>query len=158
MVKERLMPFVSGSASKTADASADSLHPPPSNSSSDLSSTASAREGSNPTTLTRREHDDRRTLFHPIVEIDDILVGHAYATGRNGLADIFRLVGAVYAVQGILVALVKVQRSRAERIFRAALYAMRVGTEPRLNFRRRDPIRPFRHSADSRDAGPGHRF
>ena len=74
---------------------------------------------------TWREDDDDCAWLHPIHEIDDVLVGHADAAGRDGLADIFRLVGAVDAVQGVLVALVKVDRPRAERIFRPP--AMRLG-------------------------------
>src|SRR6266446_2880771 len=50
-------------------------------------------------TPARREDDDDRALLHPVDEIDDILVGHADTAGRDGLADIFGLVGAVDAVQ-----------------------------------------------------------
>jgi hypothetical protein len=46
-------------------------------------------------TPTWREDDDDRAWLHPIHEIDDILVGHTDASGRDGLADIFWLVGAV---------------------------------------------------------------
>src|SRR5258708_9872203 len=81
--------------------------------------------------LIRREHDDGRTRLHPIEEIDDILVGHADAAGRYRLADIFRLVGAVDAVQGVLVARVKVERPRAEWIGRTSWNARRVGAQPR---------------------------
>jgi hypothetical protein len=44
-------------------------------------------------------HDDRRADTYAGVEIDDILIHHADAAGRNGLADGMRLVGAVDAVK-----------------------------------------------------------
>src|ERR1700733_12063927 len=105
---------------------------------------AATYRGPCPSTLTRREDDDGRALLHAIKEIDDILIGHANAAGRYGLADIFRLVGAVYTIQRVLVALVKVERPRAERIGRPSRNAWWVRTETRLNLRRRDPVRPFR--------------
>src|SRR5262249_29677744 len=109
-------------------------------------------------TPTRREDDDDRAGLHPIHEIDDVLVGHADAARRDGMADIFRLVGAVDAVQGVLVALVKVDRPRAQRIGRASGNALWVGAEPGLDLRRRDPIRPFSYVANRSDARPGQRF
>src|SRR5690349_17990288 len=42
-------------------------------------------------TPTWREDDDDRARLHPIHEVDDVLVGHADAAGRDGLANIFRL-------------------------------------------------------------------
>src|SRR5438105_12671143 len=44
--------------------------------------------------LSRSENDDRRSHLHPVIEINDVLIGHAYAAGRYGSADIFRLIGA----------------------------------------------------------------
>src|SRR5205807_9047142 len=76
----------------------------------------------------------------------------------DGLADIFRLIGAVDAVQGILVALVEIERPRPQRIGWTAGNARRVRAEPRLNLRRWDPIGPFSHAADRGDAGEGQRF
>src|SRR5215207_4425753 len=107
---------------------------------------------------TWREDDDDCAWRHPIREIDDVLVGHADAAGRDGLADIFRLVGAMDAVQGVLVALVKVNRPRAERIFRTSGDALWVRPKPGLDLRRRNPVRPFSHTANRGDAGPGQRF
>src|ERR1700721_2284956 len=95
-----------------------------------------SRGGPPPSTLTWREDDDGRALLHPIKEIDDILVGHADAAGRYGLTDIFRLVGAVDAIQGVLVALVEVERPRAQRISRTSWNACRVWAEPGLHLRR----------------------
>src|ERR1700731_5486245 len=74
------------------------------------------------------------------------------------MADIFRLVGAMDAVQGVLVALIEVERPRAQRISRTSWNACRVWAEPGLNLRRRDPIRPLSHAADRGDTGPGQRF
>src|SRR5437667_8258142 len=74
------------------------------------------------------------------------------------MADIFRLVGAVDAVQGVLVALVKIDRPRAQRISRASGNALWVGAEPSLDLRRRDPIRPVGYMANRSDAGPGQCF
>ena len=91
----------------------------------------------------RREDDDDRARLHPVHEIDDVLVEHADAARRDGLADIFRLVGAVDAVQRVLVALVEVERPRAQRIGRTSGNALRVGAEPRLDIRRRNPVGPF---------------
>src|SRR5215216_2327927 len=104
-------------------------------------------------TPTWREDDDDRAQLHPIHEIDDVLVGHADASGRNGLADIFRPVGAVDAVQGVLVALVKVNRPRAERIFRTSGDALWVRAKPSLDLRRRNPVRPFSHTTNRSDPG-----
>src|ERR1043166_2726351 len=74
------------------------------------------------------------------------------------MADILRLVGAVDAVQGVLVALIKVDRPRAQRIGRASGNALWVGAEPSLDLRRRDPIRPLSYVANRSDAGPRQSF
>ena len=49
-----------------------------------------------------REHDDNCADPDPIVEVDDILIGHADAARRDGSADIFGLVGAVNTVPCVL--------------------------------------------------------
>src|SRR4029079_15730426 len=43
--------------------------------------------------LMRRKDDDHSAGLHPVVEIDDVLIGHADAAGRNRLTDILRLIG-----------------------------------------------------------------
>src|SRR5580765_4603150 len=96
----------------------------------------------------RREHDDDPAWLQPIHEIDDILVGHADAAGRDGMANVFRLIGAVDTVQRVLVALVKIDRPRTERISRTACNALGVRTEPGLDLRRGDPVRPFSYTAN----------
>ncbi len=69
-----------------------------------------SRRGSAPCAIVRgialpeRQHHDRRAELDPVVQVDDILVGHADAAGRNRRADVFRLVGAVDAVQRVPVA------------------------------------------------------
>ena len=50
----------------------------------------------------RREDDDNRSRLHPVREIDDVFVEHADAAGRDGLTDIFRLVGTVDAIERVL--------------------------------------------------------
>src|SRR5579871_3233707 len=108
--------------------------------------------------MARWTDDNGRTELHLSKEIDDILVGHADATGRNRLTNIFRLVRSVDAVQRVLAALEKVECPRAKRVGRTSRNACRIGTEPRLNFRGWDPVGPFGHAADRGDARPGHRF
>src|ERR1700692_3212232 len=109
-------------------------------------------------TPARRQHDDGRAWLHPIEEIDDVGIVHADAAGRNGLADIFGLVGAVDAVERVLVALVEIERPRTQRVRRASGNALGIGTEPRLNLRRRNPVRPFSGAANRGDTGKGQRF
>src|SRR5450759_1533834 len=53
--------------------------------------------------LVRRQHHHHGAVLVALVEGDDVLVGHADVTRGNRLADIFRLVGAVDAVEGVLV-------------------------------------------------------
>jgi len=51
---------------------------------------------------TCREHDDNCADLDPIVEVDDVLIGHADAARRDGSANIFGLVGAVNTVPCVL--------------------------------------------------------
>ena len=55
--------------------------------------------------LALRQHDHRGAEFHAVVEVDHVLIGHADAARGDRRADVFRLVGAVNAVQRVLVAL-----------------------------------------------------
>jgi len=71
-------------------------------------------------TLLRIKHHHDRALLGAAVEIDNILVGQADAARRDRCADIFRLVGAVNAEQGVAVALIEIERAGAERIVRTA--------------------------------------
>src|SRR5688572_8309799 len=65
--------------------------------------------------------DDLRVHRHPVVQVDHVDVAHADAARRDGKADLLRLVGAVDAVESVLVALVEIERASPERIARAAL-------------------------------------
>src|SRR5450830_1645183 len=65
------------------------------------------------------KHYDPRTDRRALVEIDDILVDHSDAAGRNTLADGPRFDGAVNAVERVLVALPEVHGAGTERIARA---------------------------------------
>src|SRR5262245_50292831 len=61
------------------------------------------------TMVTRLQHHHHsRAHFHPAVEIDHILIGHSDAARGNRASDVFRLIGAVDAIQRILAAGVKV--------------------------------------------------
>ena len=51
---------------------------------------------------TCREYDDNCADLDPIVEVDDVLIGHADSTRRNSSADIFGLIGAVNTVPCVL--------------------------------------------------------
>src|SRR5215470_19386415 len=59
-------------------------------------------------TLLGRKHNHDRTHLDAIVEVDHVLVGHPDAAGRDGLADILGLVGAVNPEQRVLVPLVEI--------------------------------------------------
>src|SRR5580704_547620 len=60
------------------------------------------------------------------------------------------------AVQGVLATLIEIERPGPQRIRRASSNARGIRTEPRLNLRGRNPIRPFGHPADRGNAGEGH--
>src|SRR6185437_8445321 len=60
--------------------------------------------------LVRCQHHHDGAGLDPLVQVDDVLVGHADAARGNRLADIFRLVGAVDAVERVLVALEQIHR------------------------------------------------
>src|SRR6516164_2254345 len=53
--------------------------------------------------LLRGQHHHHGAQLHALVEVDDVLVGHADAARGDRLANVFRLVGAVDAVEGVLV-------------------------------------------------------
>jgi hypothetical protein len=58
----------------------------------------------------RREDHDNCAHSDAIVEVDDVLVGHANAARGDGSADIFRLVGAVDPVLRVLATRVQIDR------------------------------------------------
>src|SRR5687768_12311303 len=69
-------------------------------------------------------HDHLGTEGGAVVEVDHVDVAHADAAGRDGEADLRGLVGAVDAVEGVLVALEQVERPRAEGVLGPALHGM----------------------------------
>ena len=58
--------------------------------------------------------------LHAFVEIDHVVVEHAHAAARHGLADRPRLVRAVDAEHGVVAVLVEIDGARAERIVQTA--------------------------------------
>ena len=88
--------------------------------------------------------------FDAIVEIDDVVIGHANAARRGRCADGMRLVGTVDAVLGVA----EIQRARAEWIGGATVHmTWQIG--PALeHFRRWGPIRPFALVGDGHRTAP----
>ena len=86
----------------------------------------------------RREDNHHRARLHSFVEVDDVLVGHADAAGRNRLANVFGLVRSVNTVEGVLITLIKVHCPCAHWVLRP--WADIVGhVHALLNVFRRDP-------------------
>src|SRR5262249_39125064 len=98
------------------------------------------------------EHDDLGADLGAVVEVGHVLVGESDTAGGHVGADGPWLVGAVDAVERILVAAPQVESARADWIFRTALHA-----EPAFqlhqvrsnlglalqHFGSRIPVRPF---------------
>src|ERR1700732_1247273 len=74
-----------------------------------------------------------------VIEIGDVVVGHAEAAGGYRLADGFRLVGAMDAVQRRS----KIHRPRPERVVDAAGHMPRQIGASRQHLRGWGPARPF---------------
>src|SRR5829696_5947420 len=62
------------------------------------------------------EHDDLRAERDAREEVDGILIDHADAARGGARADRPRLIGAVYPIQRVLVALPQIHGARAERV------------------------------------------
>src|SRR6516225_3922150 len=72
-------------------------------------------------------HDNRGADPGPVIQIDDVIVGHTNAAGRDVAAEFPGLVGAVDAVKRIA----EIERARPERIIRAADHVTRqIGKAP----------------------------
>src|SRR5262249_4114304 len=69
------------------------------------------------------QHDHLGADADPTVEVDDVLVGHAEAARRHRLADGFRLVRSMDAIERGA----EIHRARTERIGAAALHVARPG-------------------------------
>src|SRR5450830_503153 len=97
--------------------------------------------------LMRRQDYHDGAHLDPLVEVDDVLVGHTDAARGNRLTDIFRLVGAVDTIEGVLVAVEQIHGARTHWALRARTDKRRhVHALPLAGGRR--PRRPFRHALD----------
>src|SRR6185437_6258247 len=85
-----------------------------------------------------------------VVEVGDVVIGHAEAAGRYRLSDGFRLVGAVDPVQRRA----QIQRAGAERVVDAAGHVARDVVAARQHLGGRGPARPFLLGGDLVDAAP----
>jgi hypothetical protein len=112
---------------------------------------------------TRRKHHDLSAEGRALVEVDDVLVDHANATGRDASADGPGLVRAMDSVKGIFVALPEIHGSGAQWIARTARHANSAPQYAHLfhevgltldHFLGRIPVRPFLLVTDGRHAGP----
>src|SRR5262249_4390194 len=103
----------------------------------------------------RSQHHHKRAHLHVAVKIDDVLVGQPYAARRNGMSDPSRLVPAVDAVERVLAARVKIERTRTHWIAGAAFDIVRKRAESPLLILGRRPSWPFFLAADRGNAGPG---
>src|SRR5215831_11377738 len=102
-------------------------------------------------TLGSRQHHHLGADIDAVIEVDDVLVGHADASGCRAAADGRGRVGAVDAVEGTA----EIHGARAERIGRAAGHEARQVRRAGNHLRRRRPIRPLGPALDGLDAGPG---
>src|ERR1700726_3707465 len=97
------------------------------------------------------DHDDPGADIDAAVEVDDVLVAHPDAAGRDVGADGPGLVGAVDAIQRRS----QIHRAGTERILRAAFHVPRQIRPAHQHLRRRRPVRPFLLRGDRLDARPG---
>src|SRR5207237_7385855 len=101
-----------------------------------------------PIALFRRQYDYDSADLHATVEIDRVFIGHADAAGRDRLSDIFRLIGAVDAIERVLVAGIKIHAARAHGIVRAAGNISWQWAKPSLLARRPHPSGPLPQPAN----------
>src|SRR5215208_4830488 len=79
---------------------------------------AEAADAPEPDGETSELDDHRGADPHPVIQIDDIRVGHTKTAGRIGLADRLFLVRTVNAIEGGT----EIHRAGAERVFRSAFH------------------------------------
>src|SRR4051812_5575563 len=93
-------------------------------------------------TLDRRSvpDDHFRPDRHALEKIDHVAIGKPKASRGDGVTDRFRLVGAVYAVDGRA----EIKRASAHWIPGAASHETRQVGLPRNHLGRRCPVWPFR--------------
>src|SRR5690606_31384323 len=93
---------------------------------------------------------DEGADLHALIEVDDVLIGHAEAARRDSFADRLRFVRTVDAIQ----CRAEIDRPRAERVVRSALH---IAWQIRLTLQHllgRPPIRPFALLRNFVRAGP----
>src|SRR5271156_2944895 len=96
-------------------------------------------------------HDAPRADLRAPIQVDDVVIGHAYAARRHRLPDRVGLVRAVDSIERAG----EIHRARPERIVDTPLHVTREVRAALQHLRRRRPVRPFSLVADARDAGPG---
>src|ERR1700722_6853896 len=99
----------------------------------------------------RRQHDDFGADVDATVEVHDVLVDEADATRRHVVADGFRRVRAVDAIDRVA----EIHGARAQRIARATGHEARQVGLARDHFRGRRPIRPLGLARHRLGARPG---
>src|SRR5262245_25955031 len=97
------------------------------------------------------QDDNLRADSHAVIEVDHILVGHAKASRRYGLADGLGLVRSMNAIERRS----EIDRTRAQRVFHSAHHVPRQVGEPAQHLGWRRPIRPFSLHGYRMGAGPG---
>src|SRR6266566_1606433 len=102
--------------------------------------------------LLGRQHNHDRAKLHAVEEVDHVFIRQPNATGRDGLADILGLVRAVDPEQGVLIALVEIDASRAQRIMWPAFDKVGEIAKPLLDVSGWYPRRPFFLPADLGDS------
>src|SRR6266446_1285866 len=71
----------------------------------------------------RWQHDHFGSDGGAFIELNNVIVDHANAPGRNALADRPRLIRTMNAVEGVLASLPKVECPGAQRVLRSAGHA-----------------------------------
>src|SRR5215472_9259719 len=95
-------------------------------------------------------HDDGGANLGPVIQVDDVLVGHTNAARRDAATELPRLVGAVDAVKRVA----EIERPRTERIIRPAGHVTRqIGKPLQFTWRGR-PVRPFAFGGNRADPRP----
>src|SRR5262249_506813 len=102
-------------------------------------------------TLGNRQHHDLGADLDAVIEVDDVLVGHADASGCRAAADGRGSVGAVDAVETTA----EIHGARARRIGRAARHETRQIRGAGNHLRPGRPMRALGLALDGLDAGPG---
>src|SRR5262245_45280801 len=103
------------------------------------------------------DDDDWCLAGHAAIEVDHILIDHAHAAGRHGLADGPPLRRSMNPVTGVLIVSVEIECARTERVIEPAGLTAAPFLQFRLaddHLRGRGPCRPFLAVLDVRAALP----